>query len=319
MAKMTFLRGASGSGKSTEARKMQFLLSEGIVNVNRDSIRSAFFGREGVLEPSEEALITQIQRTAALGTLKAGRNVICDDTNLRAAFLKDWLDLLVKEGHEYEIFDIYASLDDCLKRNQERCDKGGRFVPPEAIRGQFKRYNWLNADPAVKPWPEVHHRLSDAPSRLPYTPDEDLREIILCDLDGTIADFSTDGFRGPFDLDVSRDRPIKHVVDMVRNLHWGESFQIIFLSGRKEGARQSTTKWIDDHVGLCKEYELFMRGDDDNRPDDQVKYDLFNEHIRGRYNVAAVFDDRPRVLKLWSELGLPTFAVGKDVIYGNDF
>ncbi len=53
-----------------------------------------------------------------------------------------------------------------------------------------------------------------------------------------------------------------------------------------------------------------MRKGDDTRPDAAVKEELYSQHIKGKYNVVAVFDDRLQVCRLWHKLGLPLFRVG---------
>ena len=52
-----------------------------------------------------------------------------------------------------------------------------------------------------------------------------------------------------------------------------------------------------------------MRKNGDYRPDWEAKLELFNEHVRDRYNILAAFDDRNQVVKLWRQLGITTFQV----------
>jgi hypothetical protein len=47
-----------------------------------------------------------------------------------------------------------------------------------------------------------------------------------------------------------------------------------------------------------------MRRSGDNRCDSIVKEEIYREHIEGKYNVLAVFDDRDRVVDMWRRLGL---------------
>lgn len=55
---------------------------------------------------------------------------------------------------------------------------------------------------------------------------------------------------------------------------------------------------------------LHMRQTDDKRSDYIIKHEIYNEHIRDKYNILAAFDDRLQVCRLWYELGLPLFRVG---------
>jgi hypothetical protein len=49
----------------------------------------------------------------------------------------------------------------------------------------------------------------------------------------------------------------------------------------------------------------------DNRPDALVKQELFELHVRHRWRVVGVFDDRRQVVRMWRELGLTVFQVAE--------
>ena len=59
--------------------------------------------------------------------------------------------------------------------------------------------------------------------------------------------------------------------------------------------------------------QLFMRKKDDYRQDAIVKKELYEEHIKDKYYVEAVFDDRDQVVNMWREEGL----LCCQVYYGN--
>jgi hypothetical protein len=50
-----------------------------------------------------------------------------------------------------------------------------------------------------------------------------------------------------------------------------------------------------------------MRELGDSRPDAVVKQEMYEEYIKDKYNVLAVFDDRPSVVAFWRDLGLYVF------------
>jgi hypothetical protein len=55
-----------------------------------------------------------------------------------------------------------------------------------------------------------------------------------------------------------------------------------------------------------------MRKADDNRSDDIVKYELFMEHVAGKFNVKKIYDDRDQVCFMWRHLlKLKVFAVAE--------
>jgi hypothetical protein len=87
-----------------------------------------------------------------------------------------------------------------------------------------------------------------------------------------------------------------------------QTHKIVVLSGRSAVCRRQTLAWLDQH---CIPYsELFMRSVDDQRADDVMKRELYDNHIRGKYNVLGVIDDRPRVCRMWRKWGLTVFQVG---------
>ena len=54
-----------------------------------------------------------------------------------------------------------------------------------------------------------------------------------------------------------------------------------------------------------------MRPKGDNRPDTEVKREIYEREIRDKYNVLLVIDDRNSVVQQWREMGLPCFQVAE--------
>ena len=52
-----------------------------------------------------------------------------------------------------------------------------------------------------------------------------------------------------------------------------------------------------------------MRKAGDQRSDAIVKREIYEQQIRGKFNVHCVFDDRQSVVDLWRSLGLSCFQV----------
>ena len=142
--------------------------------------------------------------------------------------------------------------------------------------------------------------LEPKPPVVPYDPS--LPNVIICDIDGTLALF---GDANPYDRDFLQDTvnvPVKNIIGKF------PQSEIILFSGRKDKFREQTVQWLrqnDIHYNL-----LAMRKTDDNRKDFLIKLELFNEHIKGKYNARFVLDDRNQVVDMWrKELGLPCFQV----------
>jgi hypothetical protein len=145
------------------------------------------------------------------------------------------------------------------------------------------------------------------------TPNPELPSAIICDLDGTLALF--DGQRSPYDASTCElDRlntPIVRILEAFDYLksEYVEHTEFLYVSGRKAQYRAATVRWMKRHY--CPEGELWMRADNDNRDDRIVKYEIFDQHIRPRFNVLFVLDDRDKVVKMWREIGLTCLQVAE--------
>ncbi len=146
-----------------------------------------------------------------------------------------------------------------------------------------------------------------------YRPPPDAAEALLVDLDGTVC-LREKGGRGPYDEErVGEDLVNVPVVRAVKALREQEHLKVIGLSGRKESCRRQSEAWLGLHVpGLFD--ELYMRAVGDTRKDWMVKAEIFDLHIRNRFRIFGVFDDREQVVKMWRAIGLTVFQVAEGKI-----
>jgi hypothetical protein len=194
-------------------------------------------------------------------------------------------------------------LDECLHRDSQRPEP--EQVGAEVIRRMHARYLAQRHGKPL-PLPQLPEGSGSALMAEPYAPRQGTPAAILVDLDGTVALLR----RNPYDESrVSTDRPNAAVVETVRALV-ACGHRPVFMSGRTAGCREATTQWLVAHVtqGLF-EFELHMRALGDNRPDRVVKLELFNKHVRERYDVRVVLDDRNSVVELWRSMGLTCMQV----------
>jgi hypothetical protein len=127
----------------------------------------------------------------------------------------------------------------------------------------------------------------------------------MVDLDGTMCLLNG---RSPYDETcVRQDRPNPAVLRTVWAMHHA-GYLVVFMSGRSEGCRADTEDWLREHYQFIYE-GLFMRASGDTRRDAVVKSELFDLHVRDRFNVVAVFDDRDQVVAMWRSMGLTVFQV----------
>jgi hypothetical protein len=151
-----------------------------------------------------------------------------------------------------------------------------------------------------------NQKLNDA--RLPYNPE--LPNCILADMDATLC-FNTSGRpyfgAGSADkmyLDVPNDPVIKVVRNYLQSA--GENDRVFIVTGREAAPdiRKATIDYVKEHVSTDPRVEVIMRVDKDYRKGDIVKKELYETHIKGKYNVDFVLDDSIKIVKMYRELGL---------------
>lgn len=298
---LMLIRGIPGSGKSTLAALWVDEDPEWRARVNRDDLRFAMYGKY-VLRRMQEDTVTVAQQAQVRALLIAGISVTVDDTNLRAQTVKEWLKIAAECGATVTHMDVETPLDVCIERNNARAAAGGRNVPEDVIRSFYTRYTRKGKFPA---FPTLDEKVDVWE---PYVaPEGASPRTFVVDIDGTLASMEACG-RGPFDwARVGEDDPIENVIETVQTLMFA-GYTIVFMSGRSDVSRQETKKWLQKY-GLEPEF-LFMRRDGDMRPDDVMKYELFNQNVRENFNVIGVIDDRKKVCEMWEKIGLTLFRVG---------
>lgn len=309
MTTLRILRGIPASGKTTHALEW---LNEAPrrFRSNRDEMRINLFGQY-ILSKDDEKRITEIQFGEIELHLKAGIDVIVDDTNLRASTVKDLLKIAGKTGADVEHQDFPIDVNEAVRRNKARGAQGGHEVPEDVVRGFYDRYMKKGKFPQ---FPSMDEVLSEA---VPVEYIAGLPEAYLVDIDGTVAhghfeeesENHRDGKRRrAFDWDrVGEDDPALNVIQTINSLREAGE-RIIFMSARKDICFEETYAWITEHFGWEPEH-LYMRRTDDNRPDNETKSEMFDTHIRGKFNIIACFDDRDKVVKQYRDMGLTVYQV----------
>ena len=100
--------------------------------------------------------------------------------------------------------------------------------------------------------------------------------------------------------------PNVNVLEMLNN-SVSDGHSILVVTSRKEKYRGLTSMWLAKNN--IRSHGLFMRAENDNRPDYEAKKDMLTE-IRKHWNVVHAIDDNPNVIKLWEEYGIPTTKIG---------
>lgn len=96
------------------------------------------------------------------------------------------------------------------------------------------------------------------------------------------------------------------VIEMVNN-SVSDKHAILIVTSRKEKYRGLTSMWLAKNN--VRSHGLFMRADNDNRPDYEAKKDMLDK-ITELWDVTHAVDDNPNVIKLWQDNGIPTTKIG---------
>jgi predicted kinase len=283
--KVVMLRGLPGSGKTTWA--LEWLANNpDWRRVNKDDLRRMLWGSKK--PKNNERHLDLIQEGIIVELLASGFNVIVDNTHLSPKRELHLRALCAKyEPHnnkevEFEVKFFDTPLFECILNDARRPDPVGYKV----IGRMYEQF--------LKPAP------------IPY--DEDLPDAYIVDIDGTVA---INNNRSPFDYD--KIHTDAYNLDVIRVIapRAEQVDKIIFVSGRPEKYREATMKWLGK-IGYSGFFSplLYMRADGDNRADHIVKRELYDAHIKGKYNILGVFDDRTQVVDgCWRPLGLTVFQV----------
>lgn len=301
MTKLIVTVGLPGSGKTTLARELVRAEPEGsMVAVSRDDIRDMLHN-DHTLSQSTEELVSVVQHCTVEKMLKRGVSVVVHDMNLKMKYRKFWAEMAARCGAEYFQVDLTGvDLETCVDRSTNR----DRVVPERVVRELHDKFV-RNLKGKAMPWPTI-----DEPVQIvePYEYTPGLPWVMLVDIDGTVAKMNG---RGPHEYDrVLTDEENYDIVSLVQALHYDSSLSVVFMSGRPDSCRTDTEDWLYENVRVGF-LGLFMRKSGDYRKDDVVKLELFNKHIRGKYNVAYVLDDRNRVVEMWRKLGLTCLQVAE--------
>ena len=280
--KVLILSGLPASGKSTWSKELMKKEPNKWKRINKDLLREMLDG--SVWSGKNESEILKTRNFLIELYLMDGFNVIVDDTNLDPKHAKNIKELIgTNRGRDIEVEEKFFNVPvwECIERDKLRGDK---MVGEKVIIGMWKKY-------------------LDKPVKQEYNPE--LPDCIIVDVDGTLA-YKCD--RDIFDYSkVINDIPNENLIKIIQSL-WGDGEiltperNIIILSGREDSSRQQTEEWLNDNEVVHD--ELFMRKTGDHRDDTIVKKELYEEHIKGKYNVIGVFDDRPKVVRMWKSLGL---------------
>lgn len=320
--KATILVGCSASGKTTLAKSLggivierdafrEFILSQKRIGFKKDKDYLNIPTPENKIPENIwahwkfnwEPEVTKLVDEEIARSAKNKMDIIISDTNLNPDRRSLLISKLEELGYDVsvEVVGRGLTIDELWKRDLNRKNSVGHQV----IAKQYAQFR--------KEFPLYQLK-----------PVKDKQKAVIFDVDGTLAFMRN---RGPFDWSkVENDEP-NMILFYAMKSFYRQGYKIIILSGRDGVCRPETISWLDGIIYQYEsmelntggdtyyvQYDLYMRQQGDMRSDVIVKYELFMEHIDGNYNVEAVFDDRPKVVRGWQEMGLNVIQVGNQNI-----
>lgn len=297
MPKLILTKGLPGSGKSHWAK--EYVATHKAINICKDDLRKMAPGmKEKDICTTRNTITRKYFEENISANDRTTGDVIWSDTNLNPIHINSAMELVLDlktydDSIELEVKDFTdVPIQTCIKQDLMRLDSVGKDVIMEMY------YRWLCPK-------EV-----DATKLNEY----DYPRALIVDIDGTIALTTT---RSHYDYTpeaILTDAPRNNVIKVINGFmesqdEYGVPTKLIIVSGRKDSCKDATIQWLNNHA--IYPHEVHMRKSDDTRNDAIVKKEIYDEHIKGKYNVLGVFDDRPRVIRMWEKEGLTVFNVGK--------
>ena len=277
MTKLLMLKGLPASGKSTYAKD---LADKGWIRVNKDDLRAML--NNSKWSKRNERRVIQLRDKIVFDALAANESVVVDDTNFAPIHEQELSRIARELGADFEVRFFDTPLEVCIKRDAKRANGVGKDV----IMQMYNQY--------LKPAPVAYMYETGSP------------KAVMVDVDGTLAHMKD---RSPFDWHKVGDDAVDYCVSEVVRVLSKADYKIIIMSGRDSVCRQETENWLREN-DIPYDY-IYMRKEGDNRKDSIVKLELFDEHIRGKFNISFVLDDRNQVVDMWRSIGLKTFQVAE--------
>ncbi len=320
MQKIFLPVGIPGSGKSTWAKAEVAKDPDNWCRINNDDIRAMLNGSVWSME--YEKFITETRTFLIREALKRGKNVIVDNLNINRRHFDDVVKIAKAVNGNFQVIEkpFFIEVEEAIERDSKR--EGKAQVGEKVIRKWFKesggkQHKFYKARTEIIATQTWDAPVVEAPALIPDVP-----EAVIVDLDGTLALMNG---RSPYDAThCDRDLPNYPVIKTVL-AHVAAGRKIIFCSGREDKYRAPTIRFIERYVTqtimlgafdgkdypteVAIDYQLHMRKSGDMRNDAIIKEEIYNEHIKDKFNVLLILDDRDRVVQFWRSKGLTCFQV----------
>lgn len=301
MKRIILCKGIPASGKSTWVLKEMGAHCGKYKRFSKDDMRKMI---DGYYRGSDcEHFIACVRAECVELALIQGYDVILDDTNFSNKNFHMACDIAERVGDVRVLEKFFEiKLKDALRNNAQRSNP----IPEHIIESMYNKYiknSRVDVRDVYYP-PVIHsHRI----------PTIELPSAVICDLDGTLALAFDRDYYDPTNIetDTVNEFVLRQLV-----IHIKHGDNILFVSGRPNSAYNATKYWLENALDpVCEQsdisywFQLHLREEGDIRPDAAIKEQIYEQHIKDKFNVVAVYDDRRQVVRMWEKLGLPVFRV----------
>jgi len=342
--KVVITHGLPGSGKTTQALKMLEDDPQNIVRANRDDLRTILAPEgekyhKGSPRKDVENNVSHVQQEIIKKSLREGKTVIVDDTNLNPRRVKPLVDLARKYNAEIEQVHVDVPVDECKRRNKARGDAGGRRVPDEVIdsmaqnaydkEGHLK--DFIIADNgsvfAVEKTTVGMKKIKEFNNRQIAENPPKGKAVVILDMDGTLFNNEADAARylgtpgkkkdfRSFYQNIVKAPVNKKVLNLVNSMRDNDNLTIVAVTGRSDDYASELIQALDKSG--AKISQLIMKREGDNRPSSEHKRDTVKKLQKEGLIIVQAIDDRDKDLQMFTQLGIMTTQVNKPKVDTNN-
>ena len=232
-------------------------------------------------------MINTIEKNIVIDSIKEDKKIIWDNTHIEFKN-GDRIKKIEKDlNNKFTVKEFKVTLEEEIKKNINR----ELPISNEVIEKTYKRHFSSN-------------RVYNQPRNSGKI------KAFIVDLEETLA-FNTTN-RELHDWNAVEKYTInKSLLSILRNLR---NQVIIFISDRDVIVREKIEKWLMDNgfpINFNQEdFKLFMRPLNDNRSEDIIKEEIYDNLIDREFDIIGVFDDRLSACKMWHKKGLPLYRFG---------
>lgn len=251
-------------------------------------------GKYWVVE--REPLVSEMKQYLTKAAMDRGYDIVVDNMNLNPKEIKYWKTVVEfintdPDGYKYELEfkDFFISVEECILRDAARPNPIGEKI----IKETWRRYrNFIISS-------DIKEMLKNKAEHV-----DGGRPVILVDMDATLC-LNTSGrpFYGENSANgMLEDTPVEEICRLVRQM--GEHCLVFIVTGREGTAEvvDATKEWLKKNE--IPSDAMFFRPVGDYSPGPDCKRRIYEENIKGKYNVQFVLDDSSKCVKMWREQGL---------------